>query len=170
MPKEDGGTPEDQITAIALGAEIRDTREHRGWTRDELVARLPSGIGNRTLLSYEHGTRAMSALRFVELCLALNEDAGALLTRALKRVEAYMSYSLNIDLRALAAQPHPSLPLVELWARRRQDAAVEGCVTMSPTEIEVLATLSGWPQRKLAGYLVAFHVAHIPKETASGEK
>ena len=41
----------------AMGEELRRAREARGWSRDYLVSRLPSGIGDRTLLSYEHGTR-----------------------------------------------------------------------------------------------------------------
>lgn len=46
----------DKMISRALGEELRRTREARGWSRTQLVERLPSGIGERTLLSYEHAT------------------------------------------------------------------------------------------------------------------
>ena len=39
----------------AVGAALRRAREAEEWSRTEFVALLPSGIGERTLLSYEHG-------------------------------------------------------------------------------------------------------------------
>jgi len=65
----------DKVISRALGEELRRAREALGWSRGHLVARLPSGIGERTLLSYEHGTRHLTALRFVELCRALGAAA-----------------------------------------------------------------------------------------------
>jgi hypothetical protein len=41
----------------AIGEELRRNREACGWSRGQLVARLPSGIGERTLLSYEPAPR-----------------------------------------------------------------------------------------------------------------
>lgn len=38
----------DKAFARILGHEIRQARESRGWTRLQLVARMPSGIGDRT--------------------------------------------------------------------------------------------------------------------------
>jgi len=59
--------PEKAISR-ALGEELRREREALGWSRAQLVARLPSGIGDRTLLSYEHGTRHSTALWLIEIC------------------------------------------------------------------------------------------------------
>src|SRR4051794_20054161 len=66
------------------GAELRRAREVLGWSRIQLVERLPSGIGDRTLLSYEHGTRHLTVLRFVEISRELITDAPTLLSRGLQ--------------------------------------------------------------------------------------
>jgi hypothetical protein len=41
----------------AVGAALRRAREAEEWSRTEFVALLPSGIGERTLLSYELAPR-----------------------------------------------------------------------------------------------------------------
>jgi transcriptional regulator with XRE-family HTH domain len=61
----------DKAFARISGQEIRRAREARGWSRVQLVERLPSGIGDRTLLSYEQGLRQLSVIRFVEISRAL---------------------------------------------------------------------------------------------------
>jgi hypothetical protein len=51
-----GYLPNEAISR-AVGEELWNTRKGRKLTRAEVVAKLPSGIGDRTLLSYEHGDR-----------------------------------------------------------------------------------------------------------------
>jgi ribosome-binding protein aMBF1 (putative translation factor) len=50
------GEATEKVISRAIGEELRRAREATGWSRLQLVSRLPSGIGDRTLLSYEHGT------------------------------------------------------------------------------------------------------------------
>jgi ribosome-binding protein aMBF1 (putative translation factor) len=47
----------DKVISRAIGEELRRAREAAGWSRLQLVSRLPSGIGDRTLLSYEPAPR-----------------------------------------------------------------------------------------------------------------
>lgn len=47
--QEDAST---RTISRAIGEELRRAREATGWSRGQLVAQLPSGIGDRTLLSY----------------------------------------------------------------------------------------------------------------------
>lgn len=68
---------QERALSRAIGDELRRAREAQGWTRAELVALLPSGIGDRTLLSYEHGTRHLTVLRLLELCRALRPESAS---------------------------------------------------------------------------------------------
>lgn len=98
--------PSDRAISRALGEELRRTREGRGWSRGQLVARLPSGIGERTLLSYEHGTRHLTVLRLIELCRAQEVAAPTLLNQALQRAQINLQdLVLHVDLRHLLNDP-----------------------------------------------------------------
>ena len=86
----------------ALGEELRRAREELGLSRAQLVARMPSGIGDRTLLSYEHGTRHLNVLRLVEISRALVVPAPVLLARGLQRARIHVeNMPLTVDLRFL---------------------------------------------------------------------
>src|SRR5947208_15792184 len=69
-----------------LGDEIRRLRKQRGWTRKDLNGRLQSDISLQTLATYELGTRQCSVVRFVEICLALDERPHELLARVHERL------------------------------------------------------------------------------------
>lgn len=95
---------EDLENAIteAVGWELRRVREERGWSRAQFVKRLPSGIGDRTLLAYEHGLRQLTVSRLLELAQALDIDAAAVLRRGLQRARLYLeSLTLDVDLHML---------------------------------------------------------------------
>lgn len=80
-------TTNEQLTnavAKALGAALRKEREARYWTREDLVARLPSLVHAQTLASYEVGKRQVPIGRLVEIGLLLEVPASLLLARALK--------------------------------------------------------------------------------------
>jgi hypothetical protein len=47
----------DRVISRAIGEELRRAREAGGWSRAQFVKLLPSGIGDRTLLSYELAPR-----------------------------------------------------------------------------------------------------------------
>jgi hypothetical protein len=67
----------DKVILRALGAELRLAREERGWSRAQFARRLPSGICDRTVVSYELGARCMDMLRLIELCHAPDHRASA---------------------------------------------------------------------------------------------
>jgi transcriptional regulator with XRE-family HTH domain len=79
----------DEVTASAiaraLGDELRWAREARGWSRAFFVKRLPSQIGDRTLLAYEHGLRQLTVLRLLELPQGLEMPAPVIVAQALQR-------------------------------------------------------------------------------------
>ena len=62
--------------ARAVGEELRRTREARGWSRAQFVKLLPSGVGERTLLAYEHGLRQLTVPRLNEISQVLEVDGG----------------------------------------------------------------------------------------------
>lgn len=95
-------SPQDTIEKAisrAIGNELRRAREANGWSRGHLVAQLSSGIGDRTLLSYEHGTRHLTVLRFLELSRAIGIAAPTLLSQALQRARLELTnLVLRVDL------------------------------------------------------------------------
>jgi transcriptional regulator with XRE-family HTH domain len=78
----------DRYVSRALGEELRRRREALGWSRARLVACLPSGIKDRTLMSYEDGTRNLTVVRLLEVCQGLGVPAPLLLNRALHNTHA----------------------------------------------------------------------------------
>lgn len=91
-----------RFVSKAIGDELRRAREGRDWSRAQFVARLPSGIGERTLLSYEHGVRELAVLRLLELCVSLDTDPIDVLGLALQRAKVLLdNVDLRVDLRAL---------------------------------------------------------------------
>lgn len=152
---------QDEVTkeaiSRAIGNELCRVREALGWSRLQFVARLPSGIGERTLLSYEHGKRHMSLLRFLELCHALGVVAQTLLAHALQRARiALANLELQVDLRALINDGnHTFRPMVQ-WARNKLNKHPNGVVGVSPSSVEELADFMGHTYQDLAKYLTRF--------------
>lgn len=149
--------PSDQVFSRALGEELRKARETCGWTRVEMCERLPSGIGDRTLLSYEHGARHFSVLRLVELGRALGVDGAALLNRALLRAGDYVvTMTLHVDLTALLrAKTRRFRPLAP-WARNLLSQNPGGVVEVEPLVVANLAMFVGCAHRELAEWLAQF--------------
>jgi transcriptional regulator with XRE-family HTH domain len=141
----------------AIGEELRRTREARGWSRGHLVARLPSGIGERTLLSYEHGTRHLTALRFIEICRALEVAAPTLLNQAMQRARIHLqNLVLHIDLRHLLNDRSEKFLPMHQWARNKLNENPDGIVELPPASIRELATFVGCPYHELANHLAQF--------------
>lgn len=147
----------EKAIARAIGEELRRAREANGWSRRYLVARLPSGIGDRTLLSYEHGTRHLTLLRFIELCRALGVAAPALLNQALQRAHIHLqNLVLQIDLCQLLNDRNDQfLPMVQ-WAHNKLIEYPEGVVELPPSSVRELATFLGCPYHELANYLANY--------------
>jgi transcriptional regulator with XRE-family HTH domain len=153
----------DKAVSRAIGEELRRAREALGLSRGQLVAELPSGIGDRTLLSYEHGTRHLTVLRFVELSKALGVAAPTLLNQALQRSRIHLqNLALQIDLRFLLNDRSDKFRPMHQWARNKLNENPDGVVELPPTSVRELATFVGCAYLELANYLARF----IPEKTA----
>jgi hypothetical protein len=126
------------------------------------VSRLPSGIGDRTLLSYEHGTRHLTVLRFIEICRALSVAAPTLLNQALQRARIHLqNLVLQIDLRHLLNDRNERFRSMHQWARNKLTENPDGVVELPPSSVRELATFVGCTYHELADYLARF----IPERT-----
>jgi transcriptional regulator with XRE-family HTH domain len=154
---EPQGEVAEKVIARAIGEELRRAREANGWSRGYFVTRLPSGIGARTLLSYEHGTRHLTLLRFIELCRALGIAAPALLNQALQRARIHLqNLVLQVDLhRLLEDKTGKFLPMIQ-WAHNKLIEYPVGVVELPPSSVRELATFLGCSYEELAAYLAGF--------------
>lgn len=85
-----------------MGEELRRVREARGGSRANFVKLLPSGIGNRTLLSYESGIRQLTLTRLTELAEALSVEPATVVARGLQRARQRLdNLTLHVELAAL---------------------------------------------------------------------
>ncbi|PPK68956.1 helix-turn-helix domain-containing protein [Actinokineospora auranticolor] len=139
-----------------LGDEIRRLRKQRGWTRKELNGRLQSDISLQTLATYELGTRQVSVVRFVEICVALDALPHDLMARVHDRVFADTPIGrVRVDLRRAVADTRPQLLPLRRWAaellaeqeevhldRAALDRLAELCDTDTATLITILNELS----------------------------
>lgn len=147
----------DKVLARALGEEIRIAREANGWTRLQMVERLPSQIGDRTLLSYEHGLRHLTVIRLIELCRELGEEAPAMLNRALRRAHELRTVSLKVDLDAVRRDQRSEFAPVRRWAiKKLRDDPDSAKIKLPPSAVRELAGLLGYSQFTLADYLARF--------------
>jgi transcriptional regulator with XRE-family HTH domain len=149
--------PSDQTISRALGEELRRTREARGWSRGQLVERLPSGIGERTLLAYEHGARHLAVLRLIEIGHTLDVDAPTLLTRGLQRARIHVeSLPLQVDLHALLRDGNGTFRPMAQWARNALNEHPDGIAKVEPQVVRNLALFIGCHHDDLADYLARF--------------
>lgn len=148
----------EKIIARAIGEELRRARETGGWSRAQLVTRLPSGIGDRTLMAYEHGLRQLTVSRLIELCRALGVGAPSLLGQALQKAQIYLqNLVLQVDLHLLLDDSTDKFRPMFQWARNRlHQRPEEEVVELSPSAVRELAAFLGCTHDDLAGYLSRF--------------
>ncbi len=159
------GELSDKMISRALGEELRRARESIGWSRAQLVARLPSGIGDRTLLSYEYGTRQLTAVRFIEICQAMKLDAPSLMRRALQRARIHFeNLAIQVDLRALLNDEGATYRPIVQWARNKLNEHTSGVVEVEPVVVRNLALFMGCTYEQLARYLARFLVEEADEE------
>lgn len=152
-PDEFGG---DMITR-AVGEELRRVREARGLSRYQLVGLLPSGIGERTLFSYERGIRQLTVLRLAELSWALDVDAPTVFARGLQRAKVLVeSLTLAVDLHALLADERVMFRPLAQWAKNTLNDHPCGIVEVVPAVVQNLARFIGCTQQELTDHLVRF--------------
>jgi hypothetical protein len=150
---------EDTRTAVAraLGDGLRRAREAHGWSRAQFVALLPSGVGDRTLLAYEHGIRQLTVLRLLELSQALGVPASVVLTEALQRARINLrNLTLRVDLRHLLGDSNIHYRPLFQWARNRLNDAPNGVIEVTPSGVRELAAFMGRTPAELSRYLARF--------------
>jgi hypothetical protein len=136
---------------------LRRAREAKGWSRGYFVTRLPSGIGARTLLSYEHGTRHLTLLRFLEVCRALGVAGPSSLNRALQHARIHPeNLVLQVDVQQLVTQRDEKYVQMVVWAHNKLIKHPDGIVELAPSSVAELADLIGCPATDLANYLAKF--------------
>jgi transcriptional regulator with XRE-family HTH domain len=130
-----------------LGDEIRRLRKQRSWTRKDLNERLQSEISLQTLATYELGTRQVSVIRFVEICLALGELPHELLRRVHERVFTELPVGrIRVDLRKVVRDRAPELLPLRRWAAGRlaaEPTPQAGEVQLDLAALEQMAELCG---------------------------
>lgn len=147
----------DKAISRAIGEELRRTREARGWSRLQVAEQLPSGIGDRTLTAYEHGTRCLNAIRLIELCYVLEVDPPTLLRRALQRARINLAnLNMHVNLRALVNDQNDVFRPMTQWARNSLNEYPGGVVEVEPAVVRHLALFVGCEHHKLANYLARF--------------
>jgi transcriptional regulator with XRE-family HTH domain len=99
-----------------LGIQLRELREQRGWTRDEMLRATGLDMAQQTLATYELGTRVMSVPRLFELADALGVLPQELIARVHLRLYPDNADVVTVDLRCLAREQRPELASARAWA------------------------------------------------------
>ena len=164
-PTEQATHSPEHVTARAIsravGEELRRAREKRGWSRVQLAARMPSGIRERTLMSYEHGTRQPTVVRFMEICRALGASGPVVLNRALQRAHIHLTnLVLRIDVRHVLGSSNEKMRPLRQWARNKLTRYPGGIVELPPSAVVELADFMGCSHQALASYLASFLPEH----------
>jgi hypothetical protein len=147
----DGGRSD--ILARALGQGLQLVRETRGWSRAEMVDRLPFNISRRTLNSYELGDSHFSVLRFVEMCALLRIHAADVLGVAMQRAGVEPRH-VYVDIPQVRRADHDG---IRRWAENRYsgDPGTE-IVRLTPDTIREMAALCDISWLALVDYLTQF--------------
>jgi transcriptional regulator with XRE-family HTH domain len=160
--------PAAKAIARALGEELRRAREVLGLSRQKFVLGLPSGIGERTLLAYEHGLRMLTVARFLELCEHLQIDATTVFGLALQKAKLYLNnLTLQVDLTKVIHAPNLKFRPLVPWARNRFRDTPDGIAHLTPSAVRELAAFLGHARDDLANYLAKFHPDPAPVAEAA---
>ncbi|HVK19982.1 MAG TPA: helix-turn-helix transcriptional regulator [Actinokineospora sp.] len=152
--------PEGDRRVRVLGKLLHAVRDARGWSRPELIARMPDEISHQTLASYEQGTRNVRVSRLFELCDALGVRASEIFAATENDPEYATETRLDpapldpaplggvtvdgatVDLVAISRSHTSSLRPLRLWAQACLVHQPERRhVELSPHAITVLAGL-----------------------------
>jgi transcriptional regulator with XRE-family HTH domain len=150
---------EKTTSAIArgLGDELRSRREAQGWSRAAFVRRLPSGIGDRTLLAYEHGLRQLTVVRLIELSQGLEVGAPIVLGQGLQRAEVTLQdIPLRVDLSQLLRTTSMNVRPLHQWAKNRMRDSENGVAEVMPSGVKELAASVGFLHQDVASQLATF--------------
>jgi transcriptional regulator with XRE-family HTH domain len=158
-------SPEEKLLWCNLGNRIKVARQERGWTREQVIQRLPTPIVDRTLLSYEHGTRRYTVARLAEIAIVLGEAPGDILNAAAREARAYHMIPMRVDLAAIARDRNGFAALSK-WAKSKLvEPPRERYPVLVPLVIQTLATMVEKPSRDLVRYLAQFIITRTPQDT-----
>ncbi len=128
----------------ALGGELRKARIRRGWTRKQLLLRLPFAASLQTIATWELATRHINVGRFLELTDTLGVNMLDVLTPALAKITEESESAMSVDLVLIARTDIDQLGPLSRWARERLAADPyrrPNVVTIRPTALTWLAVL-----------------------------
>jgi transcriptional regulator with XRE-family HTH domain len=149
--------------ARALGEELRRTREARGWSRAQFCRRLPSKIGDRTVLAYEHGLRQLTMLRLIELCEALEVDPATVVALGLQRARLHLErLTLHVDLNKMVRDELVRFRPLRQWARNRLNECPDGIAKVDASGVRELTAFVGCERHDLVTHLARFTPPTIP--------
>lgn len=150
-----------EAIARGVGEELRHRREAQGESRAQFVKRLPSGIGDRTLLAYEHGLRQLTVIRLVELSEGLGVGAPIVLGMGLQRAEVTLQdIPLRVDLSQLLDNTNAKVRPLHQWAKNRMRDSENGIAEILPPGVRELAASVGHAHHDVASQLATF----VPNE------
>lgn len=149
---------------MILGRKLRQLREGRNWSRDRLAAEMGWVVGERTLLSYEHGTRALLVNRFRQICRALGVSASDVLQEVALEMEDICSARIHVHLGQLIHDTSGGrkYAAVRGWAAGRVKEHGDAQEILSAQTIGALATAFTLSHRDLAIYLMRFSSQNTP--------
>ena len=153
--EDDAISPEHKRITQAVGKALRRVREDLGLTRKDLAARLDSGIGERTLLSYELGHRQLTMGRFTELCRAMGVHPAVVFADVFRTtLEEWENGKILVDVIALTKDREPGFQPVRQWGRNRleRDSSLR-FVELESAAVRELAAVVGCSPYDLAMYL-----------------
>lgn len=161
-----GGDTFNGVLSKKLGLEIRHVRESMGWSRGYMCSMLPCRIGDRTLLSYEQGTRQLTVNRLVEICAVLGREPDEIMGAAVQKARIHLeNLNMKIDLRAVLRDNNPTYRPMVQWARNCLNKTPSGITELTPAAVRALADLSGFAEKRLANYLAEFRPSNCkPKK------
>jgi transcriptional regulator with XRE-family HTH domain len=145
-----------EAIARGIGEELRLRREAQGLSRAKFVERLPSGIGDRTLLAYEHGIRHITVIRLIELSEELDVGAPIVLGQGLQRAQLKLqNIPLRVDLNQLLGS-FGQFRTLHQWAKNRLNDSDNGVVEVLPPGVRELAASVGFQHHVVAAHLARF--------------
>jgi transcriptional regulator with XRE-family HTH domain len=129
-----------EVLARILGAELRDERRARGWTRKDLHSHLGRDLALQTIATWELGTRKISVQSLFDTCGALKLLPSAVLAAVEARCEIGRD-ELAVDLRDLAVHGPPELAPARRWAHATLRPGLPTRVLLIPEAVRLLAEL-----------------------------
>ncbi|WP_103343815.1 helix-turn-helix domain-containing protein [Amycolatopsis sp. CA-126428] len=130
-------TTETGELAHAVGTELQQQREDRGWSRAALAAWCNNQVKARTLITWEKATRSMSLRQLGDASRLYLTRPSDLLARAERRIG--WNPDLTVDLATLAATQIDALRPAARWAQQQLHTGEPPFRRLNPDDLARLA-------------------------------